>query len=88
MGDGAGSDLDRRYECDACGKRHASARIIVLPDGTEVGLQSQEYALWCEAKWYLSQKKKVQQDYINRLSDARKDQLRPYVQKQKALASR
>jgi hypothetical protein len=52
-----------------------------------VGLQSQEYALWCEAKWYLSQTKRKQAEYINRLSDARKDQLRPYVQKQKTIAS-
>lgn len=39
--------------CHACGKVHQGARLITLPDGTQVGSYSEAYRAYCEAKWVL-----------------------------------
>jgi hypothetical protein len=39
--------------CRACGKVHQGARLITLPDGTQVGSYSEAYRAYCEAKWVL-----------------------------------
>ena len=39
--------------CRACGKVHQGARLITLPDGTQVGNYSEAYRAYCEAKWVL-----------------------------------
>lgn len=61
MGDRARADDERRDVCDACGVRHDNARLITLPDGSVIGLQSKEYALYCEAitvlKWPLKKRR-------------------------------
>ena len=39
--------------CHACGKVHQGARLIELPDGTQVGSYSEAYRAYCEARWVL-----------------------------------
>jgi hypothetical protein len=34
-----------------CGKVHPNAKLVTLPDGCIVGSYSEEYRLYCEAKW-------------------------------------
>lgn len=36
-----------------CGKEHPGARLVKLPDGTEVGSYSLQYRAYTEAKWVL-----------------------------------
>lgn len=71
MGNGTGSDDDRRYVCHACQQRHDNARIVCLPDGTTVGLQSREYTLYCEAKTVLSWPLKKRREYLEQVEKAR-----------------
>ena len=46
----AGSQVDVRLLCFACGKVHGSSRLVRLPDGREVGSYSDEYRLFTEAR--------------------------------------
>lgn len=39
--------------CRGCGKVHQGARLITLPDGTQVGSYSEAYRAYTEAKWVL-----------------------------------
>lgn len=39
--------------CHACGKQHPDARLITLPDGSQVGNYSLQYRAYTEAKWVL-----------------------------------
>ena len=71
MGDGTRTDTDGRDVCFACRQRHDNARLVTLPDGTEVGLQSREYALYCEAKTVLSWTKPRRTEYLERVEKAR-----------------
>ena len=71
MGDGTRTDADGRDVCFACNQRHDNARLVTLPDGTEVGLQSKEYALYCEAKTVLSWTKVRRTEYLERVEKAR-----------------
>ena len=71
MGNGTGSDDDRRYVCHACQQRHDNARSITLPDGSVVGLQSKAYALYCEAKTVLSWPKAKRTEHLERVEKAR-----------------
>ena len=53
---GAGSaDL----ACHGCGSVHPNARVIQLPDGRQVGSQSEAYRAWCEARWAMTLPDKV-----------------------------
>lgn len=55
-GTGAGSvDL----ACHGCGSVHPNARVIQLPDGRQVGSQSEAYRAWCEARWAMTLPDKV-----------------------------
>jgi len=71
MGDGTRFTDDGRDVCFACNQRHDNARLVTLPDGTEVGLQSKEYALYCEAKTVLSWTKVRRTEYLERVEKAR-----------------
>jgi len=72
MGDGQGSGVDGRLACYACGERHDSAVAKHLPDGIVVGLQSKEFALYCEAKYVLNLKgKDRRREYLDRVEKAR-----------------
>lgn len=37
--------------CHGCGQIHQNATIRVLPDGRQVGLQSEEWRHYCELQW-------------------------------------
>lgn len=77
MGDGTRSGVDRRDVCYACGQRHANACLIKLPDGREVGLQSEDYRRWCEAKWVLQLlHRKWQREYLDKVEQKRGEQAR------------
>lgn len=72
MGDGTRDDLDGRLTCYACGARHDNASAKSLPDGTIVGLQSKEYALFCEAKFVIKMRsKKARQNYLDLVEQKR-----------------
>lgn len=72
MGDGEGSSLDGRLACYACGERHDSAVAKYLPDGTVVGLQSKEFALYCETQYVLKiRSKEKRREYLERVEKAR-----------------
>ena len=71
MGDESRSTDDGRNVCFACNQRHDNARLITLPDGTEVGLQSREYALYCESKTVLSWTKPRRTEYLEQVEKAR-----------------
>ena len=71
MGDGTRFTDDGRDVCFACNQRHDNARLVTLPDGTEVGLQSKEYALYCEAITVLSWTKVRRTEYLERVEKAR-----------------
>ena len=39
--------------CHACGEFHENARLVKTEDGRQLGLQSEEFRKYCEAKWVL-----------------------------------
>lgn len=45
--------------CHGCGSVHSNAKTITLPDGRQVGSQSEAYRTWCEAKWAMTLPDKV-----------------------------
>lgn len=51
--DGSQSAEDERLRCAGCGKIHPWARLVKLPDGREVGTDSEDFRRYCEAKWAL-----------------------------------
>ena len=71
MGDQPRTDADGRDVCFACGKRHDNARLVHLPDGSVVGLQSKAYTLYCEAKTVLSWTKPKRTEYLEQVEKAR-----------------
>lgn len=71
MGDESRITDDGRNVCFACGKRHDNARLVTLPDGTVVGLQSKAYTLYCEAQTVLSWTKTKRTEYLERVEKAR-----------------
>ena len=40
--------------CHGCGRVHSSARLVMLPDGRQVGNHSEAYRAWTEAKWAMT----------------------------------
>jgi hypothetical protein len=70
MGDESRSGDDGRNVCFACGRRHDNARLISLPTGT-VGLQSREYALYCEAQTVLRWPIKKRREHLENVEKAR-----------------
>lgn len=71
MGDELRSGDDRRDVCFACGQRHDNARLVTLPDGSVVGLQSREYALHCEAITVLRWPIKKRREHLEQVEKAR-----------------
>ena len=71
MGDESRSTDDGRDVCFACGKRHDNARLVTLPDGSIVGLQSREYALHCEAMTVLRWPIKKRREHLEQVEKAR-----------------
>ena len=71
MGDESRSTDDGRDVCFACNQRHDNARLVTLPDGTVVGLQSKAYTLYCEAQTVLSWTKPRRTEYLERVEKAR-----------------
>ena len=71
MGDESRSTDDGRDVCFACNERHDNARLVTLPDGTVVGLQSKAYTLYCEAQTVLSWTKPRRTEYLERVEKAR-----------------
>jgi hypothetical protein len=39
--------------CHGCGKRHDNAKLMQLPDGMLVGMQSDAWRHYCEVQWAL-----------------------------------
>jgi hypothetical protein len=70
MGDESRVDDDGRDVCFACGRRHDNARLISLPTGT-VGLQSREYALYCEAQTVLRWPLRKRREHLEQVEKAR-----------------
>jgi len=70
MGNESRVDDDGRDVCFACGRRHDNARLISLPTGT-VGLQSREYALYCEAQTVLRWSLKKRREHLEQVEKAR-----------------
>ena len=71
MGDKSRVDADGRDVCFACGERHDNARLVTLPDGAVVGLQSREYALHCEAVTVLRWPIKKRREHLEQVEKAR-----------------
>jgi hypothetical protein len=44
---------DERLRCYACKEVHPNARLVKTEDGRQLGLQSEEFRKYCEAKWVL-----------------------------------
>ena len=72
--DGEGDQVDvLRLACFACGQLHPASRLVRLPDGREVGSYSNEYRVYCEAKWVFRKfrSKRTRQLYLSQVADVR-----------------
>lgn len=65
--------MDERLRCMACGVIHSKARVIKVADGREIGNYSEEWRLYCEARWLLTKKrtKRTRQDYLQKVIEKR-----------------
>lgn len=71
MGNGTRLDLDGILVCYACGTRHDNAVAKHLPDGTLVGLHSTEWAMYCQARFVLSQPLKIRREILDGVERSR-----------------
>ena len=72
--DGEGGQINvLRLSCFACGQLHPASRLVRLPDGREVGSYSNEYRVYCEAKWVFRKfrSKRTRQLYLSQVADVR-----------------
>lgn len=72
--DGKGVQINvLRPACFACGQLHPGARLVHLPDGRSVGSYSDEYRVYCEAKWVLRRyrTKRTRQVYLQEVANVR-----------------
>jgi hypothetical protein len=62
-----------RPACFACGKVHGSSRLVRLPNGRTVGTYSDEYRVYCEAKWVFRKfrTKRTRQLYLAEVANVR-----------------
>jgi hypothetical protein len=62
-----------RPSCFACGKVHGHARLVRLPNGRTVGTYSDEYRVYCEAKWVFRKfrSKRTRQLYLQEVAKMR-----------------
>lgn len=87
---GETADGSAALVCYACGRLHSSARLVTLPDGRQVGNQSEAYRAWTEANWAMTLPDRVdkrrkgphisKREYLEKVrqirGDAAADQLR------------
>ena len=62
-----------RPACFACGQLHPGARLVHLPNGRAVGSYSDEYRVYCEAKWVFRKfrTKRTRQLYLQEVATVR-----------------
>ena len=67
---------DPRLRCHACGEVHERAKIVTTMDGREMGNYSEEWRLYCQAKYVLKQfrTKRTRQACLNRIKEIRGEQ--------------
>ena len=71
MGNGEGSAMDGILVCYACGERHDNAVAKHLPDGSVVGLHSKEWAMYCQARFVLSQPLEARREILDGVERSR-----------------
>lgn len=67
--------------CHGCGLVHENSTIKILPDGRQVGLQSEEWRHHCELQWAMKlpdrvgprSKKTTKAGYLQKVREARGD---------------
>ena len=72
--DGEGGQVNvLRPICFACGQLHPTSRLVHLPDGRAVGSYSDEFRVYCEAKWVFRKfrTKRTRQLYLSQVADVR-----------------
>ena len=72
--DGEGDQVDvLRLSCFACGQLHPTSRLVHLPNGRAVGSYSDEFRVYCEAKWVFRKfrSKRTRQLYLSQVADVR-----------------
>ena len=71
--DGEGEVRVLRPICFACGQLHPASRLVHLPDGRAVGSYSNEYRVYCEAKWVFRKfrSKRTRQLYLSQVANVR-----------------
>jgi hypothetical protein len=72
--DGEGDQVDvLRLSCFACGQLHPASRLVRLPDGRAVGSYSDEFRVYCEAKWVFRKfrSKRTRQLYLKEVARMR-----------------
>lgn len=80
---GGTADGSAALACHGCGSVHQSARLMALPDGSQVGSQSEAWRAWTEAKWAMTLPDRVdkrrkgphisKREYIEKVRQARGD---------------
>ena len=72
--DGEGIQINvLRPACFACGAVHPTSRLVHLPNGRAVGSYSDEYRVYCEAKWVFRKfrTKRTRQLYLQEVANVR-----------------
>jgi hypothetical protein len=71
--DGEGEVSVLRPICFACRKVHPTSRLVHLPDGRAVGSYSDEFRVYCEAKWVFRKfrSKRTRQLYLSQVANVR-----------------
>jgi len=72
--DGKGEQVNvLRPACFACGQLHPTSRLVHLPNGRAVGSYSDEYRVYCEAKWVFRKfrTKRTRQLYLQEVATVR-----------------
>lgn len=71
--DGEGEVSVLRPICFACGQLHPASRLVRLPDGRAVGSYSDEFRVYCEAKWVFRKfrTKRTRQLYLSQVANVR-----------------
>ena len=59
--------------CFACGQLHPASRLVRLPNGRAVGSYSDEFRVYCEAKWVFRKfrTKRTRQLYLSEVANVR-----------------
>lgn len=72
-GNASSVQTDERLKCHACQQVHPNAKLVKTEDGRHLGLQSEEYRRYCEAKWVLGRfrTKLTRQKYLANIQATR-----------------